>query len=442
MIATIRVFCLSLALALAAVGTASAQESVAGPVLKEAYDLYSAGKLPDAAVKFEQGLRLNPARDQAAVAFFLLGETYRQMGEDFKAKANYEASLQANPASQVAQQARDRLAAAPAATAAPALPSPQAAPALPSPQAAPALPPPPPPTASGLPPAPPPAPPPSAQTAPPPRPALPVPPAARPPAPPRAAQAPRPAPPPAAPPIALFKPGTIIKDCEICPAMVVIPPGAFQMGSNSGDGDEKPVHPVTIPRPLAVGRFEVTFAEYDACLAAGGCRSNVSDNGWGRGTNPVIHVAWTDAMDYARWLSAITGKRYRLPSEAEWEYAARGGAQSEDVKIGKGQGNCDDCGTPWDNRRVAPVGRFPPNGYGLYDMLGNAWEWTLDCWVDNYRGAPPDGLARANGDCSRRVLRGGGYKDGRDSSRAANRNKDPITDRDPDNGFRVVRELP
>ena len=228
----------------------------------------------------------------------------------------------------------------------------------------------------------------------------------------------------------------------MCPAMAVIPPGTFQMGSNSGDGDEKPVHAVTIPRPIAVGRFEVTYAEYDACLASGGCRSNVSDNGWGRGTNPVVNVTWTDAMDYARWLSAVTGKRYRLPSEAEWEYAARGGAQAEDVKIGRGQGNCDDCGTPWDNKRVAPVGRFPPNGYGLYDMLGNAWEWTLDCWVDNYRGAAPDGLARANGDCSRRVLRGGGYKDGRDSSRAANRNKDPITDRDPDNGFRVVRELP
>jgi formylglycine-generating enzyme required for sulfatase activity len=436
MIKIVRLLCLAAALGAAASAPSKAQESVAGPVLKEAYDLYQAGKLPDAAVKFEQGLRLNPARDQAAVAFFLLGETYRQMGEDFKARANYEASLQANPESQVAAQARDRLAGKTAA-------APSGAtggmPALP-----------PPPTASGLPPAPPPQP--QAQSAPPPRPALPVPPAAapRPPAPPQAAQAPRPAPqaaprpaqPPAQPPIDLFKPGTVIKDCEICPPVVVLPLGTFQMGSNSGDGDEKPVHPVTLQRPIAMGRFEVTYAEYDACLAAGGCRSNVSDNGWGRGANPVVNVTWTDAMDYARWLSAVTGKRYRLPTEAEWEFAARGGAQSEDVQLAKGQGNCDNCGTPFDNRRVAPVGRFPPNPYGLYDMLGNAWEWTLDCWVDNYRGAAPDGAARANGDCSRRVLRGGGYKDGRDSARAANRNKDPITDRDPDNGFRVLRELP
>jgi formylglycine-generating enzyme required for sulfatase activity len=392
---------LALGLAVLAPSGARAQESVAGPVLKEAYDLYQAGKLPDAAVKFEQGLRLNPGRDQAAVAFFLLGETYRQMGEDFKAKANYEASLQANPNSQVAQQARDRLAGK-------TTDSGQAAPAPAVPQL------------------------PSAQ---------PAPPAAQPaPPPPQAAQAPRPGPPPQ-PPVDLFRPGTVIKDCEICPAVVVIPPGTFQMGSNSGDGDEKPVHPVTIPRPLAFGRFEVTFAEYDACVAAGGCRSNVSDNGWGRGTNPVIHVTWTDAMDYARWLSAITGKRYRLPSESEWEYAARGGSPDAD-QYGKGRANCDGCGSAWDNKRIAPVGRFPPNGFGLYDMLGNAWEWTLDCWVDNYRGAPADGTARANGDCSRRALRGGGYKDGTDSSRAANRNKDPITDRDPDNGFRVVRELP
>jgi formylglycine-generating enzyme required for sulfatase activity len=436
MIAKTRMLGLAAALGLAVLAapagmSARAQESVAGPVLKEAYDLYQAGKLPDAAVKFEQGLRLNPGRDQAAVAFFLLGETYRQMGEDFKAKANYEASLQANPDSQVAQQARDRLAGKTGA--APAAPPPVAGvPQLPSAQ-------PQPPAAQPSPPA---VPAPSGQVAPAPRPSVPPSPAAPPrpaPPPPQAAQAPRP---PAQPPIDLFRPGTVIKDCEICPAMVVIPPGTFQMGSNRGDGDEKPVHPVTIPRPLAFGRFEVTFAEYDACVASGGCRSNVSDNGWGRGTNPVIHVTWTDAMDYARWLSAVTGKRYRLPSEAEWEYAARGGAQAEDVKIGKGQGNCDECGTPWDNRRVAPVGRFPPNGFGLYDMLGNAWEWTLDCWVDNYRGAPADGTARANGDCSRRALRGGGYKDGIDSSRAANRNKDPITDRDPDNGFRVVRELP
>ncbi len=423
-----------MALALIAAAPASAQENVAGPVLKEAYDLYQAAKLQDAAVKFEQGLRLNPTRDQASVAFFLLGETYRQLGDDFKAKANYEASLQANPNSQVAAQARERLAGSGAAQAAPApqtaqpAPAPQGAqPAMPRPQGQ-TAPPPPPPSAQAVPP----------------RPPFSVPPGtAHPGTPPQVAQSPRPqpGPAPAQPPIDLFRPGTVIKDCELCPAVVVLPTGTFQMGSNSGDGDEKPVHPVTIARPIAMGRFEVTFAEYDACLAASGCRSNVSDNGWGRGANPVIHVTWTDANDYVRWLSATTGRRYRLPTEAEWEFAARGGSPAGDV-YGKGAANCDGCGSQWDNKRTAPVGRFPPNPYGLYDMLGNAWEWTLDCWVDNYRAAPPDGSPRMNGDCSRRVLRGGGYKDGPDSSRAANRNKDPITDRDPDNGFRVVRELP
>ncbi|MCC7045259.1 MAG: SUMF1/EgtB/PvdO family nonheme iron enzyme [Alphaproteobacteria bacterium] len=398
---------------------AAAQEQVAGPVLKEAYDLYQGARYPEAAAKFEQGLRMNPSRGQAAVAFFLLGESYMQTGESFKAKANYEASLQADPQSQVRQQARERLgaiASAGPATGRSAGPPPAqpgaAGQVFDSTGRSPAMPPPPPPPQTAG----------RGQV-------LPPPPLGRPP---QAA---------AAPPADIFQPGTAIKDCEACPAMVVIPPGQFQMGSHRGDDDERPVHLVTIPRPIAVGRFEVTFAEYDACVAAGGCRSNVSDRGWGRGAQPVIHVTWNDAMDYARWLSAITGRRYRLPSESEWEYAARGASQAEDV-FGAGQANCEGCGSPWDGKRPAPVGRFAPNGFGLHDMLGNVWEWTLDCRNDNYRGAPPDGSPWLAGDCSRRSLRGGGYKDGASKARAAYRNKDPITDRDPDNGFRVVRELP
>jgi len=377
---------------------AGAQESVAGPVLKEAYDLHQARRFAEAAAKFEQGLRMQPSRSQAAVAFYLLGDSYMQTGEAFKAKPNFEASLQADPNSQVAPQVRERLAQLNAAA------PPAAAPPAAAPPAAP------PPAAARRPP-------------PPPRPAA---------SPPQQAMA---------PPPGDLRPGTVIKDCEVCPQVVVLPPGQFQMGSHRGDDDERPVHPVTIPRPFAIGRFEVTFQEYDACVAAGGCRSNVSDRGWGRGPQPVIHVTWNDALDYARWLSAVTGKRYRLPSEAEWEYAARGGSNADDV-YGAGQANCEGCGSPWDGKRPAPVGRFAPNGYGLYDMLGNVWEWTLDCRNDDYRGAPPDGSPWLAGDCSRRSLRGGGYKDSANQSRAAYRNKDPITDRDPDNGFRVVRELP
>lgn len=406
-------------LAALAVAPALAQEQVAGPVLKEAYDLYQAGRFPDAAAKFEQGLRMGPTRAQAAVGFYLLGESYMQTGETFKAKANYEASLQADQNSQVSQQARERLAAISAGgggggrgAVAPPAANPQVGQTFGQPGRGGGAPPPPPPPAPpqsvgrGQPPPPPPVP----QTA-------------------------------VAPPVDLFRPGTAFKDCDACPTVVVLPTGQFMMGSNRGDDDERPVHPVTIGRPIAMGRFEVTFAEYDACVAAGGCRSNVSDRGWGRGAQPVIHVTWHDAVDYTRWLSAITGKRYRLPSESEWEYAARGGSPAEDV-FGAGQANCEGCGSPWDGKRPAPVGRFAPNGFGLHDMLGNVWEWTLDCRNDNYRGAPPDGSAWQAGDCSRRSLRGGGYKDSANKARAAYRNKDPMTDRDPDNGFRVVRELP
>jgi formylglycine-generating enzyme required for sulfatase activity len=379
--------------------SAAAQESVAGPVLKEAYDLHQARRFPEASAKFEQGLRMNPSRSQAAVGFYLLGDSYQQMGEINKARPNFEASLQADPNSQVAPQARDRLGQL----------------ASGAPQGGP-------PPQQGLQPQ---GQPPMAQR--------PLPPPPRPQAPPPPQQS-------MAPPPGPLQPGTVIKDCEVCPPVVVVPPGQFMMGSSRGDDDERPVHPVVIQRPIAVGRFEVTFQEYDACVAAGGCRSNVSDRGWGRGAQPVIHVTWTDAMDYTRWLSAITGQRYRLPSESEWEYAARGGSQAEDV-FGAGQANCEGCGSPWDGKRPAPVGRFAPNGYGLHDMLGNVWEWTLDCRNDNYRGAPNDGSPWQAGDCSRRSLRGGGYKDSANESRAAYRNKDPITDRDPDNGFRVVREL-
>jgi formylglycine-generating enzyme required for sulfatase activity len=375
---------------------AAAQESVAGPVLKEAYDLHQARRYPEASAKFEQGLRMNPSRSQAAVGFYLLGDSYQQMGEVNKARPEFR-GLAAGRSERPGGRPRraSGLASSPPAR------RPRASPPRPSPpwprlrwrsarcRAAPQAPP-------------------QQQSM--------------------------------APPQGPLQPGTVIKDCEVCPPVVVVPPGQFMMGSSRGDGDERPVHPVVIPRPIAVGRFEVTFQEYDACVAAGGCRSNLSDRGWGRGSQPAIHATWTDAVDYARWLSAITGQRYRLPSESEWEYAARGGSQAEDV-FGAGQANCEGCGSPWDGKRPAPVGRFAPNGYGLYDMLGNVWEWTLDCRNDDYRGAPNDGSAWQAGDCSRRSLRGGGYKDSANESRAAYRNKDPITDRDPDNGFRVVREL-
>ena len=124
----------------------------------------------------------------------------------------------------------------------------------------------------------------------------------------------------------------------------------------------------------AVGKYEVTFAEWDTCVAGGGCSHKPKDLGWGRDRRPVIDVKWNNAQEYVKWLSRKTGKSYRLLFEAEWEYAARGGAKSE--VFGKGNANCDGCGSRWDNKRTAPVGSFRANGFGLHDMLGNVMEWT------------------------------------------------------------------
>ena len=162
-----------------------------------------------------------------------------------------------------------------------------------------------------------------------------------------------------------------------------------------------------------MSKFEVTFDEWDACVAYGDCDPRVSDSGWGRGRQPVINVTWDDAKRYVAWLSRMTGKPYRLLTEAEWEYAARAGTQtaySWGDEIGKGNANCDGCGSQWDNKQTAPVGSFAANAFGLYDMHGNVWEWVEDCFHDNYEGAPDDGSAwTADGDCNSRVLRGGSW---------------------------------
>jgi formylglycine-generating enzyme required for sulfatase activity len=231
------------------------------------------------------------------------------------------------------------------------------------------------------------------------------------------------------------KPGSDFKECATgCPALVVVRAGKFSMGSPEGDKDhsrdEGPQHEVTIAKPFAVGKTEVTFAEWDACVAAGGCQK-APDSGWGRGDRPAINVSWDDAKQYVAWLSRITGKEYRLLSEAEWEYAARAGTTttySWGDDIGKGNANCDGCGSQWDNRQTAPVGSFKPNAFGLHDMHGNVWEWVEDPWHDSYEGAPADGSPWVkDGDASRRVVRGGSWNNDPQSLRAADRGGDPPT---------------
>ncbi|MDE2691327.1 MAG: SUMF1/EgtB/PvdO family nonheme iron enzyme [Acidobacteriota bacterium] len=231
------------------------------------------------------------------------------------------------------------------------------------------------------------------------------------------------------------------------PEMVVIPAGAFRMGCASGvdcyPGREEPVREVTIPRPLAVGRHEVTFADWDACVAAGGCGHRPDDRGWGRGRRPVINVSWRDAREYVAWLSEETGVAYRLPSESEWEYAARAGsgaAYSWGDEVASGRANCGGCGDEWSGH-TAPAGSFPPNSWGLHDLHGNVWEWVEDCWHESHEGAAADGATRRSDDCSRHALRGGAWDVGPELVRSASRFGHGSDIRTGYLGFRVARTL-
>ena len=244
-------------------------------------------------------------------------------------------------------------------------------------------------------------------------------------------------------------PGRRFRDCAQCPEVVVVASGSFMMGSprdeEGRDDDEGPAHRVTIAEAFAVGVYEVTFGEWDACRGGSGCSHNPDDRGWGRGTRPVINVSWEDAQAYVRWLSRETGKGYRLLSESEWEYVARAGTTTHywwGDAVGSNRANCDGCGSRWDDAQTAPVGSFSANAFGLHDVHGNVWEWVEDCWHDNYSGAPTDGSARTSGgDCSRRVLRGGSWFANPRVVRSANRNWFPSSIRLINVGFRVARTL-
>jgi formylglycine-generating enzyme required for sulfatase activity len=242
-------------------------------------------------------------------------------------------------------------------------------------------------------------------------------------------------------------------DCAGCPEMAVIPAGEFLMGSPSTEryrGAETQ-HRVVFAKPFAVGRFEVTAEEFDLCVKEGGCPFRPEDEGWGRGRRPVIHVSWHDAKAYAAWLAKKTGKPYRLLSEAEWEYAARGGsgaAFAYGPTLSGAQANFDastssDLNPKGPNRgRTVPVGSFPANGFGLHDVHGNAWEWVEDCWHDEYAGAPADGSAWLTGSCAGRVLRGGSFEDSVSDLRAAARVASDAFDGTFSDSFRVARDLP
>ncbi|MGP0092869.1 MAG: SUMF1/EgtB/PvdO family nonheme iron enzyme [Xanthobacteraceae bacterium] len=242
----------------------------------------------------------------------------------------------------------------------------------------------------------------------------------------------------------VLKPKDVFRECDKCPDMVVVPPGSFTMGSPPNEAgravDEGPEHLVTLAKPFAVGVFAVTFDQWEACVADGGCNGyNPADGSFGRGRLPVINVSWNDAQAYAAWLSKKTGKIYRLLSEAEREYVTRAGKPTlfwSGASITAKEANYD--GT---NRKTLPADAFVPNPFGLYQVHGNVWEWVADCYHENYAGAPSDGSAWSSADCSRRVLRGGSWRDSARFLRSAARQRYNPDYRDNDHGFRLARPL-
>jgi formylglycine-generating enzyme required for sulfatase activity len=245
-----------------------------------------------------------------------------------------------------------------------------------------------------------------------------------------------------------LKPGDSFRECaKDCPEMVVVPSGEAMIGSPDNEKGryetEGPLHKVVFAKPFAVSKFEVTFDEWDACVSVGGCIRN-NDFGLREKRSPVIFVSWNDARQYVAWLSKMTGQTYRLLSEAEWEYAARAGtttAYSWGDEIGHGRANCDGCGSDWDAKGAAAVGSFAANRFGLYDMLGNVWEWVEDCYASNYAAAHTDGSAWTSKDCTQRVIRGGSWINVPRLIRSATRSSNAPDFRDYDLGFRVGRTL-
>ncbi len=240
-------------------------------------------------------------------------------------------------------------------------------------------------------------------------------------------------------------PGEKFSDCATCPELVVVPAGAFTMGRDGKFANEGPAHDVTIERPFAIGVYEVTFDNWQACIDAGGCARMPDDHKWGRGRRPVINVTWQDARTYLAWLSEKTGQHYRLPSEAEWEYAARAGTTTDywwGDQIGENLGNCRDCKSQWSAQGSAPVGSFAANPFGLFDVHGNIWEMTQDCWNETHAGVPVDGTARNTGDCQYRVMRSGSWYYFSKNSRSSWRFRNDARIKSYGVGFRVVREMP
>jgi formylglycine-generating enzyme required for sulfatase activity len=244
-----------------------------------------------------------------------------------------------------------------------------------------------------------------------------------------------------------LKPRDAFQECASCPEMVVIPSGTFSLETIEQDdpdlSDEKAVaHPIIIRTEFAVSKFEITFDNWDACVAHGGCTSRPSDDGWGRGRHPVINVNWNRAKQYVTWLSKLTGKEYRLLTETEWEFAARGGTTTR-WSFGDDDAMLD--AYAWymgnSNLRNHPVGEKKPNPFGLYDIHGGVTEWVEDCFNYSFKETPVDGSANISGDCTRRVVRGGSFRYAGTTTYSAYRDRGSIDIALPNIGFRIARTL-
>ena len=377
---------------------ASAQEADPQELFKQGYKQLQKDQLQEARASFEAGLKLDATN---ALGWYFLGEVYTKLGETKKATAAYRRSLQEDVEHRYAAKAKDKLKAAGEEFVAAEVEAKRSleAPAKPKP----------------------------------------------------AGESARPA-------------GSVFRDCDVCPELVVIPPGSFVMGSAGGEEgrveNEGPVHTVSIAYAMAVGKYEVTFDEWDACVRETRCGA-VSDQGWGRGKRPAINVDYEQAAGYAAWLSGKTGQSYRLLTESEWEYVARAGtrgawywgdspepacqfanvanpttAKAYNVPASSAF-QCED-GFP---ASTAPAGTYQPNAFGLYDMMGNVWEWVQDCYVDSYAGAPSDGSAVQRSNCEKRVIRGGSWGSFPRVVRSARRSANAPTYRLSGLGFRVARTL-
>ncbi|HMF23537.1 MAG TPA: SUMF1/EgtB/PvdO family nonheme iron enzyme [Pseudolabrys sp.] len=222
------------------------------------------------------------------------------------------------------------------------------------------------------------------------------------------------------------------------PEMVTLPGGKFEMGSND-DASERPIHQVNV-KPFAIGKFPVTVRQWNQCVAANACAYRPT----GKDDAPVSNVSWTDTQQFTEWLSRVTQKKYRLPSEAEWEYAARGSKQTKywwGDQLQSGMANCNGCNEAYDATQPLMVGSFKPNPFGLYDMGGGVDQWVADCWHKNYQAAPADGSAWMDADCSAHVIRSGSWKNDPSYVRPASRDRYDTNVRYPTHGFRVAYSL-